>query len=285
MTALPAGIVRGMPAEKYHADPGVSNSMLSSMAKSPAHCYALHLDPNRPERAPTAAMAAGTLAHTMILEPGAFAERYAVKPAGLKLNTKDGMAWRDDVAPGLTIISEEEYATGLAQRTAVMRLDSVRRLMSEGIAEASVFWTDPDTGLRCRCRHDWLHFRSERRVVALDIKTISDLTDSTVERAVTTYGYHRQAAHYTAGLEAVGLDVEAFGFVFVSGSYPFLAAPYLLDDETASQGAEEVAELLGMFKSCQLSGEWPLYGDGFRFTGLQKWARRSQEVEVSFVED
>lgn len=284
---LPMGIVRDMPAEQYHADPGVSNTMLSDMARSPAHCYALHLDPDRPEREPTDAMSAGTLAHAMILEPQHFDARYVARPDGLSFATKDGKAWRDAQPDHLTIISAQQYDTARRQRDAVMRVGMVRSLMADGLAEASVFWNDQQTGLRCRARPDWLHRRTGqvRRVVALDIKTVSDLTDHAVERAITTYGYHRQAAHYTNGLRAAGLQVEAFGFVFVSSSYPFVAAAYMLDDETAEQGHDEVAELLAKFAECKARNEWPAFGDEFRFSGLQKWARRSQEVEVSFVEE
>jgi exodeoxyribonuclease VIII len=281
---LPLGIVYGMAAERYHADPSVSNTMLSAMNKSPAHCYALHLDPERPPNKPTDAMSAGTLAHTAILEPDDLLGRYVVKPDGMKFSTREGMAWRDQQPAGVHIISSDEFKTAVAQRAAVMRVGELRRLFSSGVSEASLFWTDEATGLRCRARPDWLHFVTPKRVIALDVKTIADLTPDAVERAVTAYGYHRQRAHYVNGLKACGLEVEDFGFAFVSGSYPFIAAAHLLDDETISQGEDEVAELLARFADCQERGEWPAFGDGFQLTGLTRWARRNSEVEVGFVE-
>ena len=56
----PTGLHRHIPATDYHADPGVSNSMLSAMNKTPAHCWAMYLDPERPANEQTAAMRAGS---------------------------------------------------------------------------------------------------------------------------------------------------------------------------------------------------------------------------------
>lgn len=281
---LPMGIVYGMSAEAYFADPGVSNSMLSAMAKSPAHCWALYIDPERPEREATDAMSAGTLAHCAILEPDELATRYVVKPDGMSFASKDGKAWRDAQPAGVAIIDQDAYITAQRQRDAVMRIGELRRLLSSGVSEVSLFWVDAETGLRCKARVDWLHTIAPRHVMPLDLKTISDLTPDAVSRAVTNYGYHRQRAHYLNGLRACGLRADDFGFAFVSSSYPFLAAPYIVDDETADQGHEEVAELLDRFANCQKSNDWPAFGDGFQLTGLMKWARRTQEVEVSYVD-
>lgn len=280
--ALPAlGLHRGIPAERYHADPSVSNTMLSAMDKSPAHCWALHLDPLRPEREPTTAMAAGTLAHAVILEPATIAARYVVRPPGIDYRTKDGKAWRD--AQALPIVAAEDLSVAEAQRAAVLRVTALSNLLRDGDAEASIFWMDADTGLRCRARTDWLHWIGHKRATVLDVKTISDLTPNAVQKAIATYGYHRQAAHYSNGLRAIGIEVEEFVFGFVSGSYPFLAAAFVLDDETLQQGRDEVAELLAQFASCKKSDLWPAFGDGYQLTGLPTWAKRNSEIELEWA--
>lgn len=281
--SAPLGLIRSMPAEQYHADPdSVSNTMLSDMAKTPAHCYALHMAPNRPPRVPTDAMLTGTLVHTAILEPSALRARYVEKPPGMRFSTKEGMAWRD--AQTLTIVSRDDMETAEAARAAVVRVKSLDGLLRSGDAEASVFWIDPATGLRCRARPDWLHWHGPKRVTVLDVKTISELTDKAIERAIATYGYHRQAAHYTAGLNACGIEVEEFVFGFVSNCYPFLAVAKVLDDESMQQGRDEVAELLTMFMDCKKSGQWPAFGDGYQLAGLPRWAKRSNELEVAWAE-
>jgi exodeoxyribonuclease VIII len=275
------GLGYDIPADKYHADPSVSNTMLSDMAKSPAHCFALNLAPNRPPRLATDAMLAGTLCHTAILEPGSIAERYVIRPDGIDYRTKDGKTWRD--AQVLPIISWEDANTAEKQLDAFLRVGALRELRASGSAEASVFWRDAATGLRCRARPDWLHPTGRNRGKVMDLKTIRDLTPEAVQRAIASYGYHRQAAHYTNGLEACGFKVEEFIFGFVSSSYPFLAAAFVLDEETLQQGRDEVAELLMLYAECEAANKWPAFGDGLLVTGLPTWAKRSNDVEIEVI--
>ncbi len=284
MTApLPIGLVRGMPAAQYHADPGVSNTMLKSLADSPAHCYLKHLAPNRPRIASTDAQSLGTLGHAFILEPNAVGTRYAVKPRGMNFSTKAGKAWRDEQT--LEIVTSDDADAAGAMVAAFKRVPVLANLLSSGVSEASVFAVDKATGLRVRCRPDHLHFTGPKRAVVLDVKTISELTPSTVERAIASYGYHRQQAHYTNVLQSAGIEVEEFVFGFVSSTYPYLAVAYVLDDETAEQGRDEVAELLDKFATCQRAGFWPAFGDGYQPIGLPAWARRNNEVEISYADN
>lgn len=283
MQNLPLGLVRGLPSDQYHRDPGsVSNTMLTAMNDSPAHCYALHLDPQRPERKATAAMAAGTLAHTMILEPAKLATQYVIRPADIDYRTTLGKLWRD--AQTLQIIDADAVTLAEQQRAAVFRVGALAELLARGDAEASVFWDDAATGQRCRARPDWLHWHDSNTVTVLDVKTISELTASAIQRAVGTYGYHRQQAHYTNGLRACGITVRKFVFGFVSSGYPVLAGAFVLDQETAQQGADEVAEQLERFAYCQERNEWPAFGDGYQMTGLPAWAKRSADIDVEVIQ-
>lgn len=282
--AYPLGLHKHVPAAHYHADASVSNSMLSAMNKTPAHCWALYLDPNRPANEQTAAMKAGSLMHTVVLEQDQMKARYAVKPDGMSFATKDGKAWRENIPEGVEIISCEDSAKAAAQREAIWRVPSLAKLLSHGYAESSCFWIDEATGLRCRARPDWIHPTGAKSCIVVDLKSIHDLTAESVQRAIATYGYHRQQAHYRNGVTACGLLVEEFVFGFVSASYPYLAAAFVMDDESASQGQEEVAELLAKFKGCRDIDFWPAFGGGYAPTSLPLWARRSQELEVAYAD-
>lgn len=269
-------------AAEYHADEAVGNSMLSTLADSPAHCYAMHMAPGRPERVATPAMRLGTLTHTAILEPDEFRKRYVVKPEGLSLATKGGKAWQSAMV-GVEIIDSAEADMVKHQRAAILANDELARLFAEGRPEMSAFWTDSATGLRCKCRPDWLHFTGPNRVRVVDLKTTADITHDAVSKSVANFGYHRQQAHYTRGLEACGLVVEDFVFAFVTKAYPFFALPYRLEDESLAQGYEEVDELLALFSNCKRTGQWPLSGAGVQTVGLPRWALRETEIEVSYV--
>jgi exodeoxyribonuclease VIII len=281
--AFAPGLYPNIEADKYHADKGaVSNSMLSDLADSPAHCFALHHAPERPAIEPTAAMKLGTLTHTALLEPEKVRTHYAVKPAGLNLGSAEGRKWKDAMV-GLEIVTADDMAMVEAQRAAVMRDPLLASFFHAGQSEVSVFWIDKATGLRCKCRPDRIQYTGPNRVRVLDLKTTADITLDAVSRSICAYGYHRQQMHYTRGLEAHGLTVEQFVFGFVTKAYPFFAIPYELDDETQAQGGEEVAELMSLYASCHRSGNWPLTGGGPQIVGLPRWARRETEIEVSYA--
>ena len=269
-------------AAEYHADEAVGNSMLSSLKDSPAHCYALHMAPGRPERVETEALRLGTLTHTAVLEPAQYKARYTVKPDGLNLSTKEGKAWKSAMG-SLEIITHEEAQMVESQRAAILGNPELARLFSFGSPEMSAFWIDSATGLRCKCRPDWLQFTGPNRVRVVDLKTTNDITHEAVSKSVANFGYHRQQAHYTRGLEACGLVVEDFVFAFVTKAYPFFALPYRIEDASLAQGYEEVGELLSLFSNCKRANEWPLSGAGVQSVGLPRWALRETEIEVSYV--
>lgn len=277
-------ITLNMPAADYHASPAVSNSMLSAMADSPFHCWSKFLDPKRPAFAGTPAMKAGTLLHSLVLEPETMS-RYAVRPDDMDPKTKAGKAWKEEQEQaGRLIVSADMIDTAEAQREALMKNAVIAGLLQSPtrVAEASIFWRDKSSGLDCRARPD-LMSREGKRVKVLDLKTSSDASPDGFARSVAAFGYHRQRAHYAAGLEAHGLTVEAFIFAAVSSTFPFFSVAYVLDEESEAQGVDEVRELLDLFAQCKASGTWPAYGEGLTLLSLPKWARRSSEVEVSYV--
>ena len=300
MTPIRNGLIHGMPMDEYQAEDAVSNSRLSDLVKSPAHCYALHLDPNRPEREAREWMLTGPLAHCAVLEPDAMTSRYLVvpddapkRPTEAQWNAKNpnegskaAMAWWRDFNAQVgdrEIVSAAQFSTVQGQIDAVRAVPMLVDMLSAGKPEASVFWTDEVTGLRCRARPDWLQPPANGKVDVLDLKTIADLTTDTVSRAIASHGYHRQAAHYRNGLRACGFSVGEFVFGFVSKTYPYLAAAFVLDEETMQQGEDEVAELLELYAQCHRSGRWPGPGESLQLVGLPAWAKRSSEIEVSFA--
>lgn len=79
------GIYEDVPADTYHAWDAASNSRLSHLLRSPAHCREA-ID-NPPD--PTPAQILGTAAHYCILEPDLFEQRYTV-PGRCEATKRDG---------------------------------------------------------------------------------------------------------------------------------------------------------------------------------------------------
>ena len=278
------GLIHGMENGVYHATTAISNTVLSSMARSPAHCFILHVADDRRKMATTPAFFAGTLAHCAILEPGALLDRYILKPEGLDMRTKDGKAWKAALPAGVDMIDADQYAAALSQRDAVRAVPELSELLATGVAEVSAFWTDDETGLSCKCRPDWVHTLSDGRVILVDVKTTIDASPQQFTRSVWRYGYHRQAAWYSAGYaRAAGVEVAGFVFAAVTSAYPFIAAAHTLDDDYLRIGQDESRRLLDEYADCKLTGQWPAY-PGMNLLSPPAWAMAGDDaVEVAYV--
>jgi hypothetical protein len=269
--------------DEYRAHRKVSNSMLSDLAVSPFHCWALNFAPDRPKRKETPSMKIGTLAHCAILEPDMIDARYVIAPDDLSMQTKAGKEWA--AAQTRIIITQDMMDAAQAQRAVVMAAPEIASILNRpGKAETSVFWTDEETGLECMCRPDWVGTLTTGEAVILDLKTTADAMPSSFGKSVASFGYHRQAAHYTAGLQANGVDVAMFLFAVVTNSYPYIAAPYVLDADSAAQGEEEIAELLALYAQCSRTNHWPAFGPGYQVASLPRWAKRelNETLEISY---
>lgn len=74
--------------------------------------------------------------------------------------------------------------------------------LSNGEPEVTYIWIDPETGLKCKCRPDWIR----RDGIVIDLKTCPDgkAKDSdTYIKEVKQYGYHIQKGMYLEGVNVV----------------------------------------------------------------------------------
>lgn len=278
MRALAGRIVHGLSIEDYHADTSaVSKSGLDLVRRSPAIYYAQYLDPKyeRQRLDASAEMKAGQLvgqlAHCAILEPHAFAERYAVGPT-VHRGTK---AWKEFVEanPGRIAIQQEQADAAFAQAESVLSLPDVRDALAVGHAEVSAYWIDPQTGVQCRCRPDWVHPLNEDDVILLDVKTYSDASPAEFRRQIARKRYHVQDSFYSNGYAAAsGKNVLAFIFVAVETEWPYAASAVMLDDIARERGEQLYREDLATYARCLESGVWPGYSNQIEIVSLPAWA-------------
>lgn len=266
------GIYPGIPNEAYHAGPGLSNSGLRNLAKSPWHYYKLHLDPKRPAPTEKAGQLDGNLAHCAILEPAQFDERYIVGPDVNKNTT----VWKDFVRSlpkGATAISQAQKDVAFAQAASVRALPDVAALLQAGMAEVSAYWTDPITGELCRCRPDFVSEVNDDAVILLDVKTYSDASPREFRRQVAAKGYHGQDAWYTDGYSlASGKNVVGFVFVAVEMAYPYASCAMMVDDEGREKGRANNRALVDLYHQCMTTGVWPSYSESVELISLPAWA-------------
>ena len=249
-----------LAATEYHAHPAVGHSGLVRLMRSPAHFK--WMQDNPPE--PTPAMQFGTAFHTAILEPERFAETYTVSPK-FDRRTKDGKEaatlWESQNA-GKTPLSDEQMRALALMAHQVNGHTGASRCLSEGQAEMSVFWTDQETGITCKCRPDFLIMDGEDIQGIVDLKTCCDAGADAFSRSMASFGYDVQAAFYTDGLRALTGMTLPFYFVAVEKDGPFAVAAYQASDEVIEVGRAKYRAALQLLNWCREKDQWPAYQPG-----------------------
>jgi hypothetical protein len=281
-TTIEAPVVRGdLTAEQYHADrTSVSSSGLRKLL-APGCPAQFKYDRDHPQ-APKREFDLGHAAHKLVLGEGPDFEIIDFpdykKVAAQRLRDE---AYEAGLVPLLT----KEHDMVQAMAAAVREHPVAGPLFTPdgGVAEQSLFWTDPRTGVRCRCRPDWMPHRQENgRLVVVDYKTAKAVDPVALAKAVYDHGYHAQAAHYLAGVKALGLhgDQEpAFIFVFQSKTAPYLVHLVELDFPALTLGAARNERALRTYAECERTGVWHGFNDRITYLPLPPWAEKRDQEE------
>jgi len=233
--------------------------MLKDALRSGHHYYMKWESPERPLPESKPYFRRGEIIHTAVLEPERFVSDYVVCAAR---NTKIGKEEEKAIrAQGKEPITLGEWALAQSIVAAVRNHADASRLLYSGKAEQSFWWDDPDTGLRCKCRPDWLNS------AVVDLKTTTDASPRGFAKSVATFRYHVQASHYLAGL-----GVERFLFIAVEKTYPHPVAVYELNAEALQLGNELRQRDMHVIADCRATGEWPSYSTDVETLSLPKWA-------------
>lgn len=258
-------IILDMPAADYHAHPAVSKSLLDRVAKSPAHARA-YLDGQRTE--PTAAMQFGTALHCAVLEPGRFANEFAIFEGDRR--TKAGKeAYEILIQSGATPISRADYDAISAMAESIRNHPEAGKYLLSGVAEASVFWNDALSGVECKCRPDWW---DREAGLVLDLKTTEDASSQAFARSIATYRYHVQAAHYKAGTKA-----SRFVMVAIEKKPPYAVALYEIDADGLEKGYSLRLRDLEKYASCAEFKVWPGYPAAVQTISLPAYAMMQED--------
>ncbi|MFF0777041.1 PD-(D/E)XK nuclease-like domain-containing protein [Streptomyces sp. NPDC003720] len=247
-------VVDGLPADDYHAD-RTSISSTGLRALLPPGCPAqFHYDREHPQ-APKREFDLGTAVHTELLGIG---DELTVIDFDT-YQTKAAQTARDEArAKGQVPLLPKEWAQVQAMAAAVRQHPQAGPLFAgPGIAERSIYWTDPATGVRCRIRPDWLK-ELPGLALAADLKTTKDASPQAVQRAMRDYSYHQQDALYVDGIwAALQPEDVRFVFAFVSKTPPHLITVRELPQQDRDIGRARNERALRIYADCTASGEWP----------------------------
>lgn len=269
LVTTPFGWHPNIPDTEYHRSPALSSSFLRTLlGRSPAHAMAQRLEP-QPE---TPALTLGRPVHGRVLEPESFGSRFAVAPK-VDRRTKQGKAEYEAFCaahPGAVILSESDGELVNAIGAAVRAHPLAPRLITGGQAEVSGFFNDPETGIACRIRPDYLHTDAGLMV---DLKTTLDASAREFARSIWRYRYDMQAAFYAMGFEAItGEPLNDFVFIVVEKAPPYAVGMYRLDESALAQGARDVRRALDIAAQCMERDHWPAYSESIEPITLPVWA-------------
>lgn len=252
------GRVPGLPDPEYRADPGVSNSQLKEIVKSPMHLRYI----KRPD---TAALSLGRAVHLNVFEPDVdLKKKFASAPnargyKSMSTKSKPNLTWdrlaggnpnEKDIENNPEVEDLAEKVRGGAALVLHDALDDVRIIatavrghpllqepLSEGIPEVSYFAEEAD-GIRVKCRIDWE--TRPRHPLVLDLKTAANASlegEQNWWSAVRKWNYDQQRVFYARVMFLAGNPPADFEFIVpdkpaILGMY----AEGIRDPEKLSEG-------------------------------------------------
>jgi hypothetical protein len=246
-----------LSSEAYHKGLGISRSGLMEFKRSPYHYWYKYLNPEYIPEPSTPAQTFGNALHSYVLEPESFAERYFVIPKfnkRTKLGTERWQLMKLEIGHR-EILSEAQWQTLQAMADSLRKNKLVLQLLESAQIEKSLYWTDPDTGILCKCRPDIL-----RSNLVCDLKTAQDGSPRSFQYALFDYGYHIQAAMIREALQQLKQSLlNDFLFLVIEKSAPYAISIYQLDQVALDKGHQEFKTLLTRYQHCLETNDWPAY--------------------------
>lgn len=244
---------------------------------SPFHYWDYYVNADRPpSEPPTPSLIMGDALDTYLFEPLAFDERFVVVPEeiqSLNKNSKEGKArWTEfkEQAGKRKTLTPEQHADVQHMCENLMAHPVMKSVLADGDPQRVAYWIDPDTGILCTAKFDWL-----RTALVMDLKSTVDASPEQFAKSVYNYNYHRQGAMYLdAVAAAIGERHTNFLIMCVENKRPFACAAYSLDDQALAKGREEYKRGLERLARCYQTNEWPDYGPTVQSISLPPWALR-----------
>lgn len=233
--------------------------------------------------------------HPFIVKDWAYSTKAGKERAAELLHEYGGPA-------GATGLSAEQFASEFA-RVGVQLIGSADFKLAQGCAEGvlahptcrailerpghgecSVF-AEID-GVKVKARFDWLPEQTDRRVIALDLKTAFNAHPTKFAKNMANFDYAVQHGHYLDVYEAavgplpVGMEPELL-FVAIDKRPPHLVSLVGLPTVWAQIGREKAARARRLIFACQESGVWPDFGPDIHYVEPPFWyisAAADQEV-------
>lgn len=253
------GIYFDLTNEQYHNSDGISKSGLDLVAE----CEGDYIWSKSAPVDETAIkhFDIGTAFHCIIGEPDEYDSRYIVAPEVNRRTTKgkeDEKAFIEEVKnEGKIILTFEDNQKLHMMRESCYAHPVARFLLeAEGVSEASIYWTDKETGELHRIRPD-KYIQIQGQHIIVDYKSIAGI--DRMPAHVEEYRYHVQDAMYSEGYFNHFGERADFIFLFCSstlncGKYPVTCRQ--LSSEWKDAGYNLYREAAHKYHQAKVNDDW-----------------------------
>lgn len=269
----------------YHSGAGVSRSMLVDMKRNPDFFHYRNIRAFVDES--TKPMQFGDMVHKAILEPHLLNEHY-VSDAEL---IADVMSIKDYASPRSTKAYKETKAEIESDGKVLMPYEDwekmkmmveqiwthplSRNLLTAGMPEKSIYARDPETGLLCRVRSDYMLSDG----IMIDLKTTISADESEFSKKILNMRYHVQAAYYTSVARwAFGKQFDNFVFICLENEAPYGIAIYRIDEGAMDLGHSFFTTQLAKLKHCIETNKFPSYPAQIQSISVPHWAFNQEMI-------
>lgn len=268
MSAADTECIVDIPEHEYHRRPELSSTEARRILDSPArYWYRRHAGEEHKDT-----FDFGHALHALVLGVGREVEVIEADD----WRTKDARTAKEAAyAAGRTPMLAKDWARAQEMAGAVHDHPVAASLLdpTRGAVEQSAFWTDPETGVRCRCRFDKIPpLDTPGRFIITDFKTAAAADVRQFGRSAADYGYACQAAWYLDAVRVLlGRHDAAFIFVVTEKNPPYLTNVIELDAYAITIGREKNRRARELFAECSASGVWPGFGTDVQLAALPRW--------------
>lgn len=281
------GVYPDMLEETYHADRrslSVSGAKLLLPPSCPAKFQYRMTHPQKPKRE----FEFGHLAHEMLLGkgPGFVVLNPAVhglkKDGGVADSPRATATWKKAEAEareaGRVPVHVDDFTAASLMAKRVRAHGQAGPLFEAGVAEQSLFWTDPESGVQLRGRVDWLTPSGD----CVDYKTSITVNPDELVRRFWQLRYFMQADWYRSLLIALGIsDNPDFLFVVQEKDPPHLVEVVRYDADALAEGHRLNRLAIDTYRMCRDADDWPGYGRGVVTLSLPGWAFTEARAEAA----
>jgi hypothetical protein len=303
------GIYANVPMEDYHgqltAEDSASRSFLWTLFDdSPAHAFLRHYsNPDREKDSPTEseALLLGRGAHHMLLGEADFSEHFvfhpetypegAVYPSMIGAekpwngNAKWVKAWKAEQKERRRAVLKPEHMDqirGMANGLYANPL--VRAGILNGHIETTLVAQDPRTGIWLKIRPDAVPTDGPD---VSDMKTIADISDEGIEKAIGETGIFLQGAMTRRVMGLLGMEFSTFSPVFIEKKAPFCCRVKTLTDGDLDLGDKVLDAALELYLRCLERSVWPGPGGeqaDAEYAQMSPWKRKRIEDQLLLIE-